>query len=136
MFGVFGKIRGAKILGRDSTYSRGRISFDKKEAGQQAMNTMNGKEIHRGYRLYVRQVLGQNKNKEQNQERLKESTLLVSMLPCDISEEQIRKILEKVGQIESFSFLHNDLSRARVQYYSSEAAVNAIKKLHQTNPFG
>ena len=99
MFGVFGKIRVAKIQGRDSTYSKGRIVFDKKEAGQEAMNTMNGKEIDRGYRLCVRPFRNQDENEEQNPERLKESTLLVYGLPRDISEEQVRKIFEKVGQI-------------------------------------
>ena len=49
LFAGFGKLRTAKIMQRDQTYSRGVITYEKEEAAQEAMNMMNGKEIQYGY---------------------------------------------------------------------------------------
>lgn len=147
MFTEFGEVQSACVQrgDKDNLTRQGYVCFPPGGSAQKALDAMNKKQMDDGSFLIVSHHVYSGNAPESFTKVLAktfDSNLFVKNVPGHVTEEEVKKVFEKVGAIVSLKkrTSQEKIEPAYVQYFILYADVNAAKKaiqeFDQSNVFG
>ncbi|ADM12431.2 polyadenylate-binding protein 2 [Encephalitozoon intestinalis ATCC 50506] len=143
-FSMFGEITSCKVATTSHGKSKGYgfVQFKEKKAAKKVIknfNNLNG--LMLGENKIVVELYNPEMKKGENKKTPTMFTnCFIKNFPVDVEEENLRELLEKYGKVTSLFFPTKEDGKPKgfafANFESHECALNAIKNLHETFPFG
>jgi len=135
-FSQFGNILSCKIELDENNESRGYgyIQFATQEAGERAINKVNGMMLN-GKKVYVGPFVSRRERIQANSEK-KFTNVFIKNLDEKIDEEKLKEIFGKFGTIKSAIIMRDDQSKSKgfgfVNFETTESAQKAVQEMNDS----